>query len=65
MQTAACGLMENHGVITVGKTLLEAFDRLEVLEVAARHSLIVTQLGQVSALTPEQITELDHFVGRK
>ncbi|MBR4372376.1 MAG: class II aldolase/adducin family protein [Victivallales bacterium] len=65
MQTAACGLMENHGVITVGKTLLEAFDRLEVLEVAARHSLIVAQLGQASPLTPEQITELDHFVGRK
>ncbi|MBR5025044.1 MAG: class II aldolase/adducin family protein [Victivallales bacterium] len=65
MQTAACGLMENHGVITVGKTLLEAFDRLEVLEVAARHSLIVAQLGQASPLTPEQIVELDHFVGRK
>ena len=47
------------------QALAEAFDRLEVLEVAARHTLIVAQLGQVSALTPEQIVELDHFVGRK
>ncbi len=65
MAEAVCGLMENHGVITVGKTLLEAFDRLELLEVAAKHTLLVRQIGTPSPLTPERLDELDVFVGRK
>lgn len=34
-------LMENHGVLTVGKTLLEAFDRMEVLENTAKMNWII------------------------
>lgn len=34
-------LMENHGVLTVGKSLLEAFNRMEVLESAAKMNLII------------------------
>ncbi|MFA6841329.1 MAG: class II aldolase/adducin family protein [Sphaerochaetaceae bacterium] len=33
-------LMENHGVLAVGATLLKAFDRIEVLENAARMTFI-------------------------
>lgn len=64
METAVCALMENHGIITVGRTLLEAFDRLELLEAAARQTLLTEQIGGVSPLTPEQLRELDAFAGR-
>lgn len=63
MDGYACALMENHGVITVGKTLLEAFDRLELLEVAARQTLITRQLTPCP-LTPDRLQELDVFTGR-
>lgn len=61
---ADCGLLENHGVIAVGGSLLEAFDRLELLEQAAQHTLMVQQIGRPSALTAERLAELDRFVGR-
>jgi L-fuculose-phosphate aldolase len=36
-----CVLLRNHGALCVGGTLLQAFDRLEVLETAARINLIM------------------------
>ncbi|HCE43711.1 MAG TPA: aldolase [Lentisphaeria bacterium] len=39
-KSANCVVMKNHGILTVGKTLLEAFDRLEVLETSAKMTLI-------------------------
>ena len=56
---ARCLLMTNHGVVTVGANLLQAFERLEVLEAAARMTLITQRLDGVSELTPEQTAELD------
>lgn len=38
-------LMENHGVLTVGKTLLEAFDLIEVLENSAKMTFITETLA--------------------
>ncbi len=38
-------LMENHGVLAVGPTLLKAFDRVEVLENAARMSVITQTMA--------------------
>lgn len=64
MRFTDCGLMENHGVITTGKTLLQAFDRMELLENAAKQTLW-SQLIPASTLTNEQLEELDHFAGRK
>ena len=61
---ALCALLENHGVLTVGTTLLQAFDRLEVLEVAARHTVLLRQLGQGRELQARQLDELDTFMGR-
>jgi len=60
-----CVLLENHGVVTVGKTLLEAFDRLELVEAAAKMTLTTRQLGDFHNLTAVQLEELDFFVGRK
>jgi L-fuculose-phosphate aldolase len=61
---ALCALLENHGVLAVGKTLLQAFDRLEVLEIAARHTVLLRQLGQAMELQPPQLDELDILMGR-
>lgn len=56
-------LMENHGVLTVGKSLLEAFDLIEVLENAA-HMTVITHLMslgeryEVSNLSAQRCQEL-------
>ncbi len=52
-------LLENHGILTTGSNLLQAFDKIEVLENAARMTLIVEITGQKSPLTTERIQEID------
>jgi L-fuculose-phosphate aldolase len=59
-----CVLLQNHGIITVGDTLLQAFDRLEVLDVAARQTLLARTVCRVRELTPDQCRELDRLMGR-
>jgi len=58
-------LMQNHGIICLGETLLEAFDRMEVLESAAKMTLIVKQLGEIKPLSAEQIEEMDLLVNKE
>ena len=60
----ACILMENHGVLCVGDTLLQAFDRIEVLENTARINLHVAQLGGGVELDEAQLREIDDMMGR-
>lgn len=64
MRNCDCGLMDNHGVITVGKNLLSAFDKMELLECAAKQTLM-SYTVPVRELTPAQLEELDRFTGRK
>lgn len=52
-------LLENHGILTVGTNLLQAFDRLEVLENAARMTLIVQIAGKKRPLSRTRIRELE------
>jgi L-fuculose-phosphate aldolase len=52
-------LLENHGILTTGTTLLQAFDKLEVLENAARMTLIVELTRNKSQLTRERILQID------
>ncbi|MBN2449010.1 MAG: class II aldolase/adducin family protein [Lentisphaeria bacterium] len=59
-----CVLMRNHGVLTVGSTLLQAFDRLEVLEVAARQTYMALGRLEVECLAPARLRELDRMLGR-
>ena len=54
-------LLENHGVLTIGKGLLEAFDKLEVLENAAKITLIVEITKMKSPLTKSRIKEIDRL----
>ncbi len=58
-------LLENHGVVTLGDSLLRAFDRLELIEAAAQMTLIARQLEGVQRLKPEWKRELDRMMGRK
>ena len=52
-------LMQNHGVLAVGKTLLEAFDRLEVFEASAKLTFITGILGGQKELTQEELGQID------
>jgi L-fuculose-phosphate aldolase len=52
-------LLENHGVLTTGGNLLNAFDKIEVLENAAKMTLIVNMTGKKSPLTRSRILEIE------
>jgi L-fuculose-phosphate aldolase len=52
-------LLENHGVLTIGKNLVQAFDKVEVLENAARMTLIVDFEGKKRSLSREKIREIE------
>jgi L-fuculose-phosphate aldolase len=61
-----CALvMERHGSITVGASLNQAYDRLEVLEHTAKISLLANVLapGRISGLPQEQLDKLRLFFG--
>ena len=53
-------LLENHGVATVGNTLLEAFQRLETLDFCARTQMYAQGLGPITTLNDEQMVEFDY-----
>jgi L-fuculose-phosphate aldolase len=54
-------LLENHGILTTGSSLLQAFDKIEVLENAAKMTLITELTGKKSPLTRERIHQIDKF----
>ncbi|MGD1831922.1 MAG: class II aldolase/adducin family protein [Sphaerochaetaceae bacterium] len=51
-------LMENHGVLTVGKSLLAAFDLIEVLENSAKMTFITELMGSAVPLDNKRCDEL-------
>ncbi|MFA6714208.1 MAG: class II aldolase/adducin family protein [Victivallales bacterium] len=67
-EKADCIVMRNHGIIALGKTLLQAFDRMEILENAAKTTFICQgHLGEDSIeLNDMQTQELtDKFCSRE
>ncbi len=62
-----CIVMQNHGVIALGKTLLQAFDRIEVLEIAAQMTILHQSAlkGSTLALSKKDLRDLDKLMGRK
>jgi len=52
-------VMKNHGVLAVGETLLQAFDRLEVFEASAKITLISGLLGENNDLSAEELKAID------
>jgi L-fuculose-phosphate aldolase len=52
-------LLENHGILTTGSTLLQAFDKIEVLENAAKMTLMTEMTGKKRPLDKARILELE------
>jgi L-fuculose-phosphate aldolase len=52
-------LLENHGILTTGSTLLQAFDKIEVLENAAKMTLLTEMTGRKRPLDKARILELE------
>ena len=63
-RTRDCLLLQNHGVVTLGATLLEAFNRMEVLEAAAWQTVLARGLGGARHLSGEELRDLDRLYGR-
>ena len=55
-------LLENHGIVCLGKDLLTAFDRMEVFEAAAKMTLITHLLGNEKPLSEERLNEIDRLM---
>ena len=54
-------LMQNHGIITLGETLFQAYDRMEVLEACAKMTLVSGMLGEAHELNPDQLRDIDEL----
>ncbi len=63
LKTCPVLLIENEGALIVGRTLLEAFDRLEVLEATAEALLLSRPLGQLVPMPDDALTELRRAFG--
>ena len=59
-----CILMRNHGALTIGRTITEAFDRMEVFENAARMTILtgLNLSDYFNPLTEEQCEEIDQII---
>lgn len=53
-------LMENHGIITLGNSLFQAYDRMEVLEACAKMTFITQILG-AHELDKDQVKAIDNL----
>ena len=61
-------LLENHGVVCLGKSMLEGFDKIELLERAAQMTLATVQMREagyhVAELTEERMKDLMVMKGK-
>jgi L-fuculose-phosphate aldolase len=57
-------LMESHGVVTVGATLANAFERAEIIEYVARVYYLTKNLGEPTVLSDEEVERvIEKFKG--
>lgn len=54
-------IMRNHGAICTGKSLFQAFDRMEVFEALAYQTLMLHPAHKPLVLSADQLTEIDRF----
>lgn len=57
-------LLENHGALALGATLIEAFSRMEVIEAAAWQTFVARLMGGGRRLNPGQLGDLDRYYGK-
>lgn len=62
---SSCLLLQNHGVLATGASVVEAFTRLELIEEAARATWMSRFLDGVRRLTEGEMRDLDTYVGRR
>ncbi len=55
LEGSDCSILENHGVVTGGISLGDAFQKFETLEFVGRTIIKGRQLGEVRFLTPQEI----------
>ncbi len=58
LQNCDAFLLANHGALTVGTDIFNAYDKMETLEHVARIIFIAKQLGNVNTLNEEQVQKL-------
>lgn len=58
-------LMANHGVMALGNSMLEAFDRLEVLENCARIELVAKAVGGAISLDKSDLAAIEDLMQKK
>lgn len=51
-------LLANHGALTIGSNVMDAYDKMETLEQAAKIQFVAYQLGKVNTLGKEQVEKL-------
>ncbi len=51
-------LLANHGALTVGSSVMDAYDKMETLEHAAMIQFVAHQLGRVNTLRKDQVDKL-------
>ena len=51
-------LMANHGVVTLGKTVMDAHFKMETVEHFAKIAFVARQLGGANTLNPGQVQDL-------
>ena len=51
-------LLSNHGALTVGEDVMQAYYRMEVLEMYARVRLVTRILGEPKPLSTSEVSEL-------
>lgn len=52
-------ILDRHGVLTVGKSLIDAYRKLEKVEYCAQVTLVARQLGRVKTLSADEIMRLE------
>lgn len=57
-------LLENHGVLTVGKGIYEAYNRLEMVEHLAKVNLLCKTLGSTEEISLESLSKLEKLKRR-
>jgi len=58
-------LLANHGAVTMGASVMEAYQRMEVLERLAHILVTARQLGHVNLLSDEQLQQLRKVAGAR
>ncbi len=54
-------IMENHGITAIGSEMIKAFDRIEVLENAAKMTFITHMMNEVRSLSDDQLEQIDNL----